>query len=132
MSQYVDIIKKYAATNQIVIAGVSRDYARAEKMKAEMYRNGINALNICGKTNLSDLILLIKHATDIISVETAGLHISLTLRKPTFAIVGGGHWGRFFPWGECHNTRWLNNKMDCFQCDWKCKYGDYRCVGNIN
>lgn len=48
------------------------------------------------------------------------------------ATVGGGHWGRFFPWENSRNVHWLNKKMDCFHCNWKCKYGDFRCVNNID
>lgn len=76
--------------------------------------------------------MLIENDDSVISVETAGLHTVIALNKPIDAIVGGGHWGRFFPWGNKENVHWLNKKMDCFQCNRKCKYGDYRCVKNID
>ena len=67
---------------------------------------------------MNELIYLIKHSSTTISVETAVLHIAISNNVPTIAIVGGGHWGRFFPWGNKENVHWLNKKMDCFQCNW--------------
>ncbi len=129
--QYIEIIEKLIKTNKIVIVGVMKDYNRAEEIRKALKDTGKKSLNLCGNTNLSELILLIKNAINVISVNTSGLHIAISLHKPIYAIVGGGLFGRFFPWGNNENLHWLNKKMDCFQCNWKCKYGDYRCVKNI-
>ena len=129
--QYIEIIEKLTKTNKIVIVGVMKDFNRAEEIRKALKDTVKKSLNLCGNTNLSELILLIKNAINVISINTSGLHIAISLHKSIYAIVGGGLFGRFFPWGNNENVHWLNKKMDCFQCNWICKYGDYRCVKNI-
>lgn len=130
--QYIEIIEKLIKTNKIVIVGVRKDFNRAEGIRKALKDTGKKSFNLCGYTTLSELIFLINNAESVISVNTAGLHIAISLHKPVYAIVGGGLFGRFFPWGNNENVHWLNKGMDCFQCNWKCKYGDFRCVKNID
>ena len=35
------------------------------------------------------------------------------------------------PYGNPEINKFVSKKMDCFQCNWKCKYGDYRCIKDI-
>jgi hypothetical protein len=46
-------------------------------------------------------------------------------------IVGGGHYGRFFPWGDPKLARVATKQMDCFGCNWQCKYETMRCIQEI-
>ena len=115
----------------VVIAGTSTSSGDL-KIVSKLKEEHINIINILNKTDLHEFVELIQNADNIVTVETSALHIAIALHKTVYAIVGGGHWGRFFPWGDSENVHWLNKKMDCFQCNWKCKYGDYRCVRNID
>ena len=45
--------------------------------------------------------------------------------------MGGGHYGRFYPWGEPHLTWVTNRTMDCYWCNWRCRYEATRCVVEI-
>ncbi len=129
---YVKIIKKLDMYDNIIISGTLEDYDRAERLKEKLNSLCRNVINLCGKTSLNDMILLINGAREVISSDSAPLHIAIALKKKTYATVGGGQWGRFFPWDNIKNVNWLNKKMDCFQCNWNCKYDDYRCVSNID
>jgi len=59
------------------------------------------------------------------------LHIATALRKPVVGIVGGGHFGRFYPWGDPETSRVVNLPMDCYGCNWHCRYDRLRCIQDI-
>jgi hypothetical protein len=46
-------------------------------------------------------------------------------------IVGGGHYGRFYPWQGYDNCLVVTNKLDCFGCDWNCPYDRMMCIQDI-
>ena len=57
--------------------------------------------------------------------------MAVGLRKPTIGIMGGGHYGRFYPWGNPAINRVVDHKMDCYWCHWQCKYSTMRCIQEI-
>ena len=128
----VRTVQKYAGSHHLVISGVTSDRLKAERLKRALDSPGRQVINLCGQSSLSELVNLIRHAEHVITVDTGILHFAIALNKVSYAIVGGGHWGRFYPWGIPEKTHWLNNKMECFRCNWICKYGDHRCVKNLN
>jgi hypothetical protein len=54
------------------------------------------------------------------------------LQKRVAGIVGGGHFGRFFPWGNSSVARVVNKPMECYGCNWRCKYQSMRCIQEIS
>ena len=50
---------------------------------------------------------------------------------PAVGILGGYHFGRFYPWGDARIHRVANRFMDCYFCNDACIYGDWRCVSSI-
>ncbi len=91
-----------------------------------------SAASHCGKTSTREFISAIESSDAVLSVESAGLHAGVALRKPTVGIMGGGHFGRFYPWGNPKINRVANHKMDCYNCSWKCKYDTTRCIQEID
>ncbi|HRU92723.1 MAG TPA: glycosyltransferase family 9 protein [Candidatus Marinimicrobia bacterium] len=132
INNFIQIVKKISTDDNILILGTLIDYEKAEILKTKLNSIYKNVVNLCGYTAINDIFPLIKNADKIISIESGPLHIAIALNKPTYAIVGGGHWGRFLPWGDSGNVHWLNKRMSCFQCNWECQYGDFRCVKNID
>lgn len=88
-------------------------------------------LNLAGKTSVLDLIECMKRCDVFLCQETAALHIATALRKPVVAILGGGHYGRFYPWGESATSRVVSKKMDCYGCNWHCQHETVRCIQEI-
>jgi hypothetical protein len=54
--------------------------------------------------------------------------LALALGKPTVVVLGGGDYGRFFPYGK---ARVVTHPMDCFQCHWDCRYDRALCLHDI-
>ena len=81
---------------------------------------------------MGELIECIRRCNIVLSQETAALHIATALRKPVVGIIGGGHFGRFYPWGDPNVSRAVNKPMDCYGCNWRCKYESIRCIQEIS
>jgi ADP-heptose:LPS heptosyltransferase len=88
-------------------------------------------INLSGQSTLRQLIEGIKRCDAVISLDTGSLHIAVALKKPTVGIMGGGHFGRFYPWGDERINRTANKPMDCYWCSWRCIYPDIRCIQEI-
>lgn len=101
----------------------------AEQGLAEALVSHINVpvINITGKTNLVNLAIIIKDASFLMGNETSAIHIAAAVSRPSFCLLGGGHYGRFIPYDlEEESNRPLpvaiTHRMDCFNCNWRCRY----------
>ncbi|HEY2328515.1 MAG TPA: glycosyltransferase family 9 protein [Verrucomicrobiae bacterium] len=119
---------------QIVLFGSGADVPLCEAAAnaIENSGHGGRVLNLAGKTSVREMIECFRRCDLVLSQETAALHIAAALRKPAAGIVGGGHFGRFYPWGEPKLSRVVNNPMDCYGCNWQCKYETVRCIQEIS
>jgi glycosyltransferase involved in cell wall biosynthesis/ADP-heptose:LPS heptosyltransferase len=124
--KWAELISGYA-DYEIVIVGTGADFDDAEQIKALSAHRFVH--NICGQTNIGQLAWIIKGCEFCISLESASAHLAAAVDRCCAVIVGGGHFGRFMPYSE--KTEMVFNKMDCFGCDWKCVFGDGRCVKSI-
>lgn len=84
--------------------------------------------NLVGKTSLDSLVDEIAEADAYLGVDTGPAHVALALGKPAVVVLGGGDYGRFFPYG---NARVVAQRMDCFHCHWECRYERARCLHEI-
>lgn len=106
-----------------------------EKLINFNYENYIN------KTSLQELTALISKSKFVLSNDTGAVHIAAGLNKPAYCIYGGGHFGRFLPYQEDKSVprilpTVIYNKMECFNCNWKCKYqitknNPARCIESV-
>jgi glycosyltransferase involved in cell wall biosynthesis/ADP-heptose:LPS heptosyltransferase len=113
----------------IVICGLEKDQTGADKIM--MLTGHPNAHNLCGKTSVRQLAALISMSRLCISPESATAHLAAAAGCPHVVLVGGGHFGRFMPYSKL--TKMLYVRMDCFGCNWKCRYGkDIKCIKAIS
>ena len=78
-----------------------------------------------------DFVHHLSEARAIATVDSAAAHIATALDKPATIIVGGGHFGRFSPWGHGVRQNWRSHKLDCFDCDWTCRHTSVRCLVDL-
>lgn len=79
-------------------------------------------IDLRGKTSLIDAFSIIKHSRFFIGNETGTTHASWIMGVPTVMIYGGGHFGGFPP--EYNSGHTVYKYMDCYCCNWGCKYAD--------
>jgi ADP-heptose:LPS heptosyltransferase len=117
-----------------VIFGNSTDKDLANKISLSIkeYRSDVKIFNLTGQTTLRELAKNIMLCDLLIGMDTSGLHIAITAGIPTVGIVGGGHFGRFVPWGDPEKNIFLTNKMECFYCNWVCTYEKAECIKSVS
>ena len=92
----------------------------------------VEILNLTGQTTLRELINTITSCDLLIGVDTSGLHMAISAGMPTIGIVGGGHFGRFVPWGDSEKNIFLTKKMECFNCNWVCTKEEVECIRGVS
>ena len=112
----------------VVALGSKNDY---DLNQEQLDKSGCNGINLCGKLTLRESIAVIKLAKLVVGGETGLAHAACAVETPNVILLGGGHYGRFMPYSSL--TSIVDNKMDCFRCNWYCK-GDknFICVKEIS
>jgi len=120
-------------TFQVVILGNSAEKSMCDEV--EMALKGLKHIqgvtNLSGKTTIRQFVECIRLCDLLISEETGALHIGVALKRPTIGIVGGGHFKRFYPWGDPEINRIANFPMECYGCNWECRYSEAKCIQKI-
>jgi ADP-heptose:LPS heptosyltransferase len=112
------------------ICGAKDDKWMFDQIKA-MVCSG-RPINLFGATTLLQLAALISKASICISMDSGPAHISVAVNAPLVCIVGGGHYKKFFPYGNQDRFRVAKEELDCFYCNWHCKYNTPICVRDIS
>ncbi|CAL1240214.1 glycosyltransferase family 9 protein [Candidatus Methylocalor cossyra] len=97
--------------------------------------------NLAGQTSLMELIDWIGQARFVVGNDSAAAHIAAAQGVPSVAVIGGGHFGRCFPYDptEARVERLpvsVFHPMECYGCDWICRYptrpnGCFPCVDAV-
>ena len=137
-------IKKYVEIAEVLNLKIVLCGGKTEEKLGERFLKLVNnkekIVNLIGKTSLIDIVNLIKKSKFILSNESFSIHLATLLRVKSICILGGGHFGRFLSYPkelENENDKFLPEviykKMECFNCNWKCKYDDipWKCIKNI-
>lgn len=114
----------------LVMVGTGRD----AQFTAGMDWSGmshIRRIDLVGKTSSNELAEVVRKADLVLSAETAVFHLAAMLRRPAICLAGGGHWGRFVPWGLPGRTRVLTRPLECFGCGWICRRPTVECIQGI-
>lgn len=113
---------------RFVIFGTSAEADLASAIAGKI--NG-PVVNLAGKTSLTQLAAVLECSDLFIGNDTGPLHVAAAVGAPTLGIMGGGHFGRFYPYGDLNRHRMVFKKMDCYGCNWKCIYETTRCIQGI-
>ena len=109
-----------------VLCGGKDDYKICADLAQELGLK--NLTNLASRTSLLDLTEIIRSAALVISNDSSPVHIAAATATPSVCILGGGHFGRFFPYiteqtsdpATKITAAW--HEMDCFGCSWRCKF----------
>lgn len=84
--------------------------------------------SLAGKTDLKELIEVIRHAQFVISNDSGPMHVAAALNIPVFAIFGPTDSRRTGPYGEGHVI--IREDVTCAPC-FKKKCKDMKCMKNL-
>jgi len=98
-------------------------------------------VNLCGRLSLMEMSQIASASKLVVTNETSHVHLAAAVGTPCVCVLGGGHFGRFFPYdaddGDVRDyPKAVFQRMDCFDCNWHCKFPrtehePTRCIGNI-
>lgn len=131
--------KRFAALTEriggkFVIVGAKAESSLAAEIAAE---SGQTIIDLCGRTNIMQLLGVLSQAQMVITNETGTATCSAMLGARTVCILGGGDFGSFFPNVYFKNVVSVFHKESCFACGWKCTKEDIQtstvapCINSI-
>lgn len=82
-------------------------------------------VDLGGRTSLAQFVAILEQAEMLVANDSLGVHLAASLRVPSLCLLGGGHHGRFLPYGESRLYDFLPpvalcQPMPCFGCNWRC------------
>lgn len=123
-----ECIHKQTGWAPVLCGGISE---KLIAQKVISFRTELPWKNFAGETTLVHLLKILKNAKLLVANETSVVHLASSVGCPTICIMGGGHFGRFFPYGNPDRNHIVYKKMDCYGCNWLCIYSRVRCIEEI-
>ncbi|MCP4296243.1 MAG: lipopolysaccharide heptosyltransferase II [Proteobacteria bacterium] len=112
--------------HKVTIVGTQSDFQDGEIIRADS--PGVN--NLCGKTDLPQLIALLATSRLLISNDSGAMHIMAALQKPQIAIFGSTSSTWTGPMNR--NARIVSVNLDCSPCFSRtCPEKHYKCQKNV-
>ena len=138
LAQLIKHIRRTHPARQVTLLGLAAELPTAARLN-ELAGGGLKSL--VGMTQLEGFIEQIASAALIVCNDSSAYHIAMAHRKKVVCFLGGGHYGWFAPYppaaaGQAQAVV-LNVPMDCYWCNWRCKYprsidGAFRCIESIS
>ncbi|HTW96315.1 MAG TPA: glycosyltransferase family 9 protein [Candidatus Methylomirabilis sp.] len=130
---------KFLLSRQLtaVVAGADFDqqfFDEILKYLPDEHRSEV--VNLCGRTSLLVLGGILKKSLFYFGSDTGVMHLAAAVGCPVICLLGGGHFGRFFPYGDLSLNRIVYDKeMKCRNDEWACaqknKLAPAPCVAGI-
>jgi ADP-heptose:LPS heptosyltransferase len=112
--------------DKIILLGTNNELSSLEFVRAG--RPNIKTITVL---KLSQISAVLSKCLIFIGNDSGLTHLAHQLGRPMIAIIGGGKFGKFFPYKERDDALFLYNKLDCFGCNWKCIYDKKYCLTEI-
>jgi len=125
---YGKALSRIANIKDFVILGFG-DHNDLQINEQNLQDSGAPYYNLSGKLTLRQTSALLSKCRLAVGAETGLAHIACALEIPNVIVLGGGHFGRFMPYSP--NTTIVNNPLECYGCNWHCKYKDFPCIRDI-
>jgi ADP-heptose:LPS heptosyltransferase len=114
-----------------IICGGEAEVEVAGCICDNLLSKSLEVIDLTGKTTLRQLACIIQEAVFSLTNDTSAAHISAAVGTPVISIVGGGHFGRFFPYPGNEKTIAVTNPLPCFNCNWLCTREEAECVSGV-
>jgi lipopolysaccharide heptosyltransferase I len=111
---------------KVIVVGSKADSNTADEIVA---RSQGKAISFAGKTDLKELIEIMRGAQFVVSNDSGPMHIAAALGIPVFAIFGPTDPLKTGPYGKGHTT--IQAELPCIRCFRK-KCDDMKCMEHIS
>ncbi|KWT87083.1 glycosyltransferase [Candidatus Magnetominusculus xianensis] len=122
---FSEVLKGFTNFKLIILGGID-----TVAVSGEIYEkfNG-TSYNLTGKATLRQTAAIIRRCRLVLSSDSAAAHIATAVGTPNVVVLGGGHFGRFFPYSRLTTAVCL--PLECYRCDWRCRYEEKFCITAI-
>ncbi len=112
---------------KVFMVGAEHDIEYCNKIKIEHN----NFINLCGKTNLGELIQLLHNSKLVITIDNGNSHLATALNRPLIALFGSTNPITTGPYNRTEDI--IYKKVYCSPCcDIRCKELHHLCMKNIS
>ncbi|MBS1537195.1 MAG: glycosyltransferase, partial [Bacteroidetes bacterium] len=126
---YGKALASICSENNWTVIGFGAENER-DFVQKQLDETGANTINLCGKTTIRQLAVLLKNCKLSVGAETGAAHLACAVGIPHVVVLGGGHFGRFMPYSAL--TSAVSLPLECFGCNWQCKYKTPYCVRSVS
>ena len=104
----------------------------AEQVLADAIRFHYPSVNsLVGKLSWKESPEKLGQFEIVIGNDTGLTHLATLSVQKVIVILGGGTFRRFFPWPGAKNQFIIYSALECFDCDWQCKYSRKHCMDAV-
>ena len=117
IENYIELIKKLKTFTRVILIGQLTNVSSRILLKIPE-----NITNLISKTELNEVSEIIRESSLFIGNDSGLTHLAYFFNVPLIGIIGGGNFSQFFPTSNVNSNRFLFNPLDCFNCNWNCRY----------
>lgn len=125
-AKFREIVKYLSAKTKVYLIGINE-----QKNLLQYIANDTLNVDILTNLELKKIIEIINYSKLFIGLDSGLSHLALLLNKKIIAIIGGGKYGQFFPYKNSMNVKYLFYQMNCFGCNWNCKFKIPFCIDKV-
>jgi len=114
-----------------IVCGTALEQDLCDYIAQRLSHFSVSVDNWNGTTTLRELSALIQGALCLLSNDTSAVHIGAAVGTPTVCILGGGHYGRFYPYPNNPLTIAVTHELPCYNCHWRCILDEEECITKI-
>jgi len=81
--------------------------------------------------SLDACIAEIESSAAVLSMDSAPAHFAIQKATPNVALLSGGQYGYFAPYGDSARHIWLNHQTECYHCNWQCPHSEPICLTRL-
>lgn len=87
-----------------------------------------SVINQVGKLTIYETLQYLNGFYYYVGNDTGLSHLASLVVPKVLVVLGGGTFPRFFPWPERSGQHVIFHGLDCYDCDWQCKYPSHYCL----
>ena len=115
------------SSHALLFLGSERDSGYAEHLLSE---SGFPGLVLAGKCTFRVSSAVVARSRLSVGSDTSLGHAACAVGTPNVIVLGGGHFGRFFPYSPLTSVVCL--PMECYYCNLQCRHSKPWCVQEIS
>jgi ADP-heptose:LPS heptosyltransferase len=114
-----------------IVCGTASEFDLCEGIQKRLESLSIPAENFAGKTTLREMCGLMQGAAFYLGNDTMATHLAAAAGVPSVCILGGAHYGRFYPYPGNYQTVPVTADLECQGCNWECSRDEAECIISI-